>query len=93
MTKKQLLKPYKPGNLNYEILRLLWDAKKVVSYKDLMVLKNPLISVLLDNPKIYKLEREKLKANIKKLNRQIELRGFLIKANRKKEGYVLKELI
>jgi len=92
MKKTLLLKKYKPGNKNYEILSALIKERKTVSYKDLFLQSepNPVKKILaMENPELWKKEKRKLNFNIYRLNRENK-RIFEIRSNQKKQGYCLK---
>lgn len=93
MDKRRLLKRYKPGDRNYEILQTLIRSKGVVKYKDLALQSEPnsVKRLLLEQPQIWEKEKVKLKYLVYRLNREMKA-GYKIKANQKKCGYVLKSI-
>lgn len=91
MTKRLLLKPYKEGFANYEILRLLWDEKTIVEYIELIKISNNVLQIYsIKNPSIFEKKKKTLANLIKRMNFDLKQRGYKIIHNRRKRGYVLR---
>lgn len=93
----EILKQFKKGDRNYQIMECLINAGGEVVDSRILIqasMINPTRGKVVDSfpgilndPRILKKERELLSANINRINNKLE--GFNIISNRKEKGYCL----
>ena len=87
---EEILKQFKKGNRNYEIVKRLIDSGGgVVSCRELIATSvfNPMKVAILNKPEIYKKEKDLLEKNVNQARRKID--GFNIVKNKKLDGYYM----